>query len=282
MSGKFKFSWADRKTWPVEGKDYVFLADAVLRVGAHMFPEEWRWEDVYARPLALPNIDLEQARGDHLSTARLLLLATRRVISAPVEFNDDLWREALAESERQVPAAIEARERANAAKEIVRKSCVQESLVSALKWEHDGTYHDLKPTLWTLPKTREWFESGQIAGRDVFSSSSHGDYHWLFIRRDRLDSLTETRPSPSPSVPARDGYTSPYMDLMFDVIREFSIDEENQAKVDTIKAYLEKQWPLRGFKDSDNLRRAIATLVRLPESQDGGWKNRTKKNGSGG
>lgn len=75
----------------------------------------------------------------------------------------------------------------------------------------------------------------------------------------------------SPATPAvSSGYTTPYLEMMQEVIRELKITEEHQGKKDAIAALFEKK--LADHKmtpPSKNLANTMATLVRLPESQQG-------------
>lgn len=71
------------------------------------------------------------------------------------------------------------------------------------------------------------------------------------------------------------GYTTPYLEMMREVIRELEISKEDQGKKEVIAALFEqkladhKATPL-----SQKLADAMATLVRLPESQQGRAKRK--------
>ncbi len=71
------------------------------------------------------------------------------------------------------------------------------------------------------------------------------------------------------------GYTTPYLEMMREVIRELEISKENQGKKEAISAIFEKK--LADHKmtpSSQKLADAMATLVRLPESQQGRAKRK--------
>ena len=71
------------------------------------------------------------------------------------------------------------------------------------------------------------------------------------------------------------GYTTPYLEMMQEVIRELGISKENQEKKEAIAAVFEKK--LIDHKltpPSQKLADAMATLVRLPESQQGRAKHK--------
>ncbi|MBS0271176.1 MAG: hypothetical protein JSR85_00840 [Proteobacteria bacterium] len=71
------------------------------------------------------------------------------------------------------------------------------------------------------------------------------------------------------------GYTTPYLEMMGEVIRELEISRENQGKKEAIAALFAKK--LADHKltpPSQKLADAMATLVRLPESQQGRAKTK--------
>ena len=71
------------------------------------------------------------------------------------------------------------------------------------------------------------------------------------------------------------GYTTPYLEMMREVISELEISRENQGKKEAIAALFEKK--LADHKTtphSQKLADAMATLVRLPESQQGRAKRK--------
>ncbi len=70
-------------------------------------------------------------------------------------------------------------------------------------------------------------------------------------------------------------YTTPYLEMMQEVIREFEISIENQGKKEAIAAVFEKK--LKDHKltrPSQKLADAMATLVHMPESQQGRAKTK--------
>lgn len=71
------------------------------------------------------------------------------------------------------------------------------------------------------------------------------------------------------------GYTTPYLEMMQEVIKELEISKENQGKKEAIAASFAKK--LNDHKltpPSQKLADAMATLVRLPESQHGRAKSK--------
>lgn len=71
------------------------------------------------------------------------------------------------------------------------------------------------------------------------------------------------------------GYTTPYLEMMQEVIRELEISKEKQGKKEAIAALFEKKLAAHNATpSSQKLADAMATLVRLPESQQGRAKRK--------
>ena len=66
-------------------------------------------------------------------------------------------------------------------------------------------------------------------------------------------------------------YTTPYIDMMFTAIRVHGITDEHQSKKEALVAWYREQ-EINGEQISTNLADAMATLIRLPQSQRGGAK----------
>lgn len=71
-------------------------------------------------------------------------------------------------------------------------------------------------------------------------------------------------------------YSTPYIDIIFELIAEQDITESNQGKALTLAMAANEKLKEKGLPQSDNISRAIATIVRLPKSQNGG-AHRQKK-----
>lgn len=66
-------------------------------------------------------------------------------------------------------------------------------------------------------------------------------------------------------------YTTPYIEMMFTAIRVHGITDEHQSKKEALVAWYREQ-EIEGEQISTNLADAMATLIRLPQSQRGGAK----------
>lgn len=64
-------------------------------------------------------------------------------------------------------------------------------------------------------------------------------------------------------------YMTPYMEIMFEVIKENDISEENQGNIDSLKVSITEKMLKRNLPKSDKLVSSMATIIRLPEAQTG-------------
>lgn len=78
---------------------------------------------------------------------------------------------------------------------------------------------------------------------------------------------------------ADSGYTAPYLELMRRAIEHFEITETHQPMTKELEDWFVRQ-SVNGKEVSDNLARAMATLVRLPESQRGGIRRNYRRKNS--
>ena len=78
-----------------------------------------------------------------------------------------------------------------------------------------------------------------------------------------------TLPPPKQVEPS--DYTTPYLELIKAAIAEFQITESDQSKKECLVDWFKEQ-QVEGEPVSDNLAKAMATIMRLPASQRGGGK----------
>lgn len=65
------------------------------------------------------------------------------------------------------------------------------------------------------------------------------------------------------------GYTTPYIEIMLETIREERLSAENQSKAEALTDIIANKMAKRGLNKSEKLATAMATLIRMPESQKG-------------
>lgn len=76
-------------------------------------------------------------------------------------------------------------------------------------------------------------------------------------------------------VKATDEYSTPYLDIINSLINEGIISKTNQGKAESLKAMIMERG--KSINISERLATAMATIMRLPESQKGGAKKQRKK-----
>lgn len=267
-----KFNWADEAAWPFSGPDYVFVAGALNVVGKELFPD-WTGDELSSsynigqQLLALPESLPEQVNRRYDAVRLLKKFKLREVTAEKLTKRD--WQDALKAYVDYEQAAQEARKRIATVARAIRDRAAAGELVGAVRYD-DGDFGDFAKERWQRENSLDWITVGEVVRGDVFPSplGSSREKSPLFFRRDSLT------PSKAADVQAF-GYLSPYMRLMLDVVGQCGIDADNQSKIDeVIRPFIDSEWAKRGLPNSENLRTAMATMVREPGAQAG----RAKKN----
>jgi hypothetical protein len=270
-----RIDWTREDRWPFGGRQFTFIAGAVRIVGRHLHGREWSGEEFdpgfFAESLpALPPHKPERVTQAH-HHALLLLRKFRPELGSidDVEsLTDEHWRQAFElRNTEYLTRWTACRNRVQKAREEIRRLCETEVLTGAIRDERTGDFNGIPHERWRTERFREWFAKSQVGFGEVSPSplGSRSDHGYLFIETAGLAKF-ESIVAPAP---AESGYISPYMQLMFDVIREFRITEDHQSKRDLILEYIEEEWVRRGFPDSNKLRESMATMVRDPLAQSG-------------
>ena len=79
------------------------------------------------------------------------------------------------------------------------------------------------------------------------------------------------QPAPTPAINAKTGYTTPYLEIMHEVIAELGITDTNQLTTKVIKPFVAQKLEARGIY-TGRLASLMTTAIRLPESKKGGNK----------
>lgn len=87
-----------------------------------------------------------------------------------------------------------------------------------------------------------------------------------------IENLKDGFPPKHPIKTANDEYTTPYLEIAKKIIKQEHISDTNQGKKEFLVAEIEKEMELRGLPKSKSMATKIATMIRKPESQKGGWK----------
>ena len=132
-------------------------------------------------------------------------------------------------------------------------------------WEFHSSYpQPISPGHW---------REGRLGHMGKNLEYSEGEF--IDIRIPRVMVLTIWPELPPDSRPQTSGsetvYTTPYMDLMQAAIQQYRLSATHQDKKESLVAwFLERE--VDGEAVSRNLAEAMATLIRLPQSQRGGAK----------
>lgn len=92
-----------------------------------------------------------------------------------------------------------------------------------------------------------------------------------------IEDLKEGFPQKYPTKTATDEYTTPYLEITKKVIKKAHLSDTNQGKKESLVADIKKEMELLGLPISNSLANSLATIIRKPESQKGGWKKRLEK-----
>lgn len=129
-------------------------------------------------------------------------------------------------------------------------------------------FHSLMP-IWIVPE--HWIAGSFHVGDNCFPERlelADGEYIDIQVPRFMVEAIW---PLPLPKqIPATD-YTTPYLELIKAAIAEFQITENDQSKKECLVDWFKEQ-QVEGEPVSDNLAKAMATIMRLPASQRGGGK----------
>lgn len=99
-----------------------------------------------------------------------------------------------------------------------------------------------------------------------------GHYVYRNIKIDIEILKAQFPQKPINNFPLVENYTTPYLEIMAEVIQEAGLTTDNQSKKDVLKLMINKKFTEYGLEQSDNLADAMATLIRTPNSQKGRWK----------
>jgi hypothetical protein len=274
-----QFDWAKKELWPYGGAEYFFAAEALCLFGTSLYGGEWsgrELRDAYRSRYAPDGLPTLLPDSVSIRRAGIALLRERGGPELSVqELTDDQWSLVLSAESDFLKDRPVVRERLAAAERAMQDACARGVAVSATKGVN-GDFWEIKPERWNRDDALTWLRDGIIIEYDAHPNSHGGagnQRYYLFFRKDSVAAATGTT---AKSAPAFEGYLSPYMMLMLDVIAACGITADDQSKVENvILPYIESEWKKRGFPDSNNLRKAMATMVRHPDAQAGRAKKVT-------
>lgn len=226
--------WVAKDSWPMDPKGYVFLARAVHRIGAAMFGSAWSGNETIVQ-------------------------------LGPSDFNGTTIENT------PVVAALN---RLRAVREEIVKQCEAGELIAAYRPKLGGSMRPMARELWNTDREK-WiarFYYCQFHPSEPFSGGLGGrDYCSIFLTAESLERFLLSQPFAVVTESA--GHLSPYLKIMLAVARRAGVTKEHQPPKASLEAEIDAMWtgdsPL-----SENLRAAMATLIREPESQLGRAKKK--------
>ena len=72
-------------------------------------------------------------------------------------------------------------------------------------------------------------------------------------------------------------YTTPYIDIMLEVIEEEQIAKDNQGKAELLQGLILSKMKKAGLPESKKISEAMTTMIRMPDSQKGGIRKAKRR-----
>lgn len=304
--------WGAPAKWPREPLGFVFLARAVHIVGKAKFGEEWVGDEpatpvpppfehflkndeatiqrvvaILERFGGVKYDAIKDQRKEIASDVPAPSLGLRpiRTTKTKADFATEAWaakvlgltdehyallRE-VAEPRRQ--ALLAKAQRVAQIRHIIERGCEAGSLRAATRPAPGGPMQPLDPVVWNTDQVHQRWHLCQINPKDPYGLGVSGNsYCPIFLEAGSLERFIAPPAPKEPPMKAPgfdDVHLSPYLRLMLEVARDLKITPENQPKKEEVAAVIQDRW---AFKESDRLVKAMATLLREPESQGGRGK----------
>ncbi|MEP3277056.1 MAG: hypothetical protein ABJN26_06250 [Stappiaceae bacterium] len=262
------------------------MARAVLQLGETLFAEEWTGAEMYvSSPIRLFLDQSNSNVDDKLKFSVHRAIRTIRAATpfrADKKFTEDEWSEGiaiLADQEKQLSAE---RKRFSDVKETLIDWLVEGKLPWCLRPARGGEFsHSLPAHFWNSELLHPYFtKCGMQQPKGLgFKINMDPPYCYIFVDGQSLDQLHAEISDAAPGnniLLTTDNLIepSPYLRLLVDLHQRLKISNENQIKADSLNAEIKSEFEKRGLPFSKVLISKMATILRLPESQQG----RAKKN----
>jgi len=123
-------------------------------------------------------------------------------------------------------------------------------------------------------------------GKSLDVPEYHQNHEWAKKRYSYYDlefsfpALEKAFPYKKPNIKERldaAGYSSPYLEMMLEIIEEEKIDENYDVKSDNLKGIIKKKMEKRLLPESQKIVDAISTMLRPVKAQKGGAKPRKRR-----
>jgi hypothetical protein len=230
------YFWRSPSEWPVDTLEWIFLARAFHEIGSVMFGNHW----VKQPPIALSEADPDPGLVGRQSAVIDEMISGFRI----------------------------------------------GNLISGLRPFEGGEIKPLDLMYWNTEPgpARLRFEHCQLSTKDPYKGPIRSSENsWIYVSRASLVRFTNSQPF-APSSRSIDGIRlSVYVNLMVSVATNLGLDPDNPPKkldlINEIKNTAKRDFAHalpNGGDLSENLAKAMATLLRAPEIQLGRAKKRAK------
>lgn len=187
------------------------------------------------------------------------------------KLSDEDWRLAIKMSETAYADALGPFQRFGLVQAEMTRLAEKGVLVCVSRPKAGGALHKVERDRWNTEALWSRYRYGQFKPSDPFSTGLHTEgTHFLFVSRESLQASSKSRRTKAPPEGSANAVwtVSPYIEVMLEVSRRLEITPDSQPKKAVVELELQRAWqgdsPL-----SQNLIRAMATLIREPESQAG-------------
>ncbi|GEM_PF-4041414 len=212
------FFWTGRK-WPYSPPGYVFLCEAVLITGKHIYGDEWRGDEPCPpAPVGLGNRPItdmltlapgSDAKRDHRKAVQLLESAGHVVEYRDRKFGGtkvmtgDCWNRAIQMAAAHDAECAKRAGRFSNAANVILDGLRSGAIGYALRHVQGGAMGDpMPPHLWHAEKLSQRFRRGQMSSSDPFGPAISGDgFHYIFLERGSFDAFLNGRESAPRSAP---------------------------------------------------------------------------------
>lgn len=212
MIDERKKFWADEARWPKDGPQHVFLARAVLLVGAALYGEAWTGDEVTVPEPFGYDVQLGAARlldaddqaqmlhpwqrvqiyhllREHWHDGELSPLAVG-ALGPNINLSAEVWAYGLAIARKLDEHHAPTRARLVDVEKTISDASSQGLLRSALWHPQSAVMSLIDPSLWSIGEVGQRFCWCQMSAVTPFHPAVGGDqYQHIFIERSSLDSF---------------------------------------------------------------------------------------------
>jgi hypothetical protein len=191
--------WKYERTWPMDTAEYVFLARAVMQIGAKLYGDEWTGDEPTIESVPMPPIFPPKNGWVDPHVRKLLSIAQPNLPPRVVKYGPygalpgqeltaEEWRLALAVWRDQYQVAEGARDRFGSVQKEIAAQCVAVMLKSVMRPCEGGRFFPIPDWHWSTERLWSRFARCQMNPNRPFDYGIAGDgYGLIFLTRASLD-----------------------------------------------------------------------------------------------